>query len=95
MSDRHGEGIVRLVAAGGPQQAQLWRQALEGQGVRCRVVSESLGGSGVAYPGHPVPELGVHKEGAERAQAIREGLKTRPPGYVPPTCGGPTWRGPS
>jgi hypothetical protein len=41
MSDRHGEEIVRLVAAGGPQQAQLWRQALEGQGVRCRPLRDN------------------------------------------------------
>jgi carbon storage regulator len=80
MSDRHGEGVVRLVTAGSPHEAHLWRQALEGQGVRCRVVGEYLGGFGVVPPGNPVPELWVHQEDAERAQAIVEGLKRRPPG---------------
>jgi hypothetical protein len=37
MSDRHDEEIVRLVTAGGPQEAHLWRQALEGEEIRRRV----------------------------------------------------------
>jgi hypothetical protein len=80
MSDHQGEGIVRLVTASSPQEAHLWRQALEHEGIRCRVVGEYLGSFGVVYPGHPVPELWVHKEDAERAQAILEGFKKHPPG---------------
>jgi hypothetical protein len=80
MSDQHGEEIVRLVTAGSPQEAHLWRQALEDEGVRCRVAGEYRGGFGVVYPGHPVPELWVHQEDAERAQAILGGFKKYPPG---------------
>jgi putative signal transducing protein len=79
MSDRHGEEIVRLVTASSPQEAHLWRQALEDEGIRCRVVGEYLGSFGVVYPGHPVPELWVHRDDAERAQAILEGSKKQPP----------------
>ena len=68
------------MTASGPQQAQLWRQALEGQGIRCRVAGDYLGDFGVVYPGHPAPELWVRRDDAERAQALREGLQeARPP----------------
>jgi hypothetical protein len=80
MSDHQGEGIVRLVTASSPQEAHLWRQALEDEGIRCRVVGEYIGSFGVVYPGHPVPELWVHKEDAERAQAILGGFKKYLPG---------------
>jgi hypothetical protein len=77
MSDRADEEVVRLVTASSPQEAHLWRQALEGQGIRCRVVGEYLGGFGVVPPGHPVPELWVHRQDAERAQAILADLANR------------------
>ena len=80
MPDRPGGGVVQLVTASSPQEAHLWRQALEGRGIPCRVVGEDLGGFGVVYPGHPVPELWVHQEDAERAQAVLEGFKKYPPG---------------
>ena len=35
--------IVRLAAASNPQEAAQWRQALEAEGIRCRVVGEMLG----------------------------------------------------
>jgi hypothetical protein len=74
-----GDEIVRLVTANSPQQAHLWRQALEDEGIRCRVVGEYLGGFGIVPPGHPVPELWVHRKDAERASTILEGLqKPRP-----------------
>jgi hypothetical protein len=60
------------VTASGPQQAQLWRPALEGQGIRCRVVGGCLGTFGVVSPGHPGPELWVCRQDAERAQAVLE-----------------------
>jgi hypothetical protein len=79
MSDYPDEEIVRLVTASIPQEAHLWRQALEDQGIRCRVVGEYLGSFGVVYPGHPVPELWVHRQDADRAQAILDRLpKARP-----------------
>jgi hypothetical protein len=79
LSDPHGEEIVRLVTGNSPQEAHLWRQSLEDLGIRCRVVGEYLGSFGVVYPGHPVPELGVHREDAKRAQAILEGLQEARP----------------
>ena len=79
MSDRPGQEIVRLVTASSPQEAHLWRQALEGEGVRCLVVGEYLGSFGVVYPGHPVPELWVHQEDAERARAVLERLQEARP----------------
>jgi hypothetical protein len=68
------------VTAGSPQEAHLGRQALEGQGIPCRVVGAYLGGFGVVYPGHPVPELGVRRQEARRAQAVLEALQNRRPG---------------
>jgi hypothetical protein len=79
MSEYQGEEIVRLVTAGNPQEAHLWRQALEQEGIRCRVVGEYLGSFGVVPPGHPVPELWVHRDDAERAKTFLAGfLKQRP-----------------
>ena len=79
MSDRPGQEIVRLVTASRPQEAHLWRQALEDEGVRCQVVGEYLGSFGVVYPGHPVPELWVHQEDAERARVVLERLQEARP----------------
>jgi Putative prokaryotic signal transducing protein len=64
------DDIVRLATAGDPQEAHLWRQALEGEGIRCHVVGEYLGSFGVAPPGHPVPEVWVLRRDAERARQI-------------------------
>jgi hypothetical protein len=75
----HAEEFVRLVNASRPQQAQLWRQALEGQGIPCRVAGESLGGFGVVYPGHPGPEFWVRRDDAERAQAVLKGSQEARP----------------
>jgi hypothetical protein len=74
MFDRHGDDVVRLVTASNPQEAHLWRQALEDQGIRCRV-DEYFGGFAVVPPAYPVPELWVHQEDAERAQSILNGLR--------------------
>jgi hypothetical protein len=46
----HDDDIVRLETASSPQQAHLWRQALEEQGIRCRVVGEYLGSFGLVPP---------------------------------------------
>jgi hypothetical protein len=62
--------IIRLATAGDPQEAHLWRQALEEAGIGCQVVGEFLGSFGVAPPGHPVPELWVRQADAERARQI-------------------------
>jgi hypothetical protein len=69
------------VTASNPQEAHLWRQALEDQGIRCRVVGEYLGGFAVVPPAYPVPEnlLLIHQEDAERAQSILQGLRAATP----------------
>jgi hypothetical protein len=77
MPDPQGDEIVRLATASNPQEAHLWRQALEDKGIRCQVVGEYLGGFGIVPPGHPVPELWIHREHAERAQAALEELQNR------------------
>jgi hypothetical protein len=79
MVDHDDEEIVRLVTAGSPQEAHLWRQALEAEGIRCRVVGEYLGSLGV-YPGHfAVPELWVHRGDVERARVVLDGLQKHRP----------------
>jgi hypothetical protein len=67
--------IVRLATAGDPQEAHFWRQALEDEGIRCQVVGEYLGSFGVAPPGHPVPEVWVLRQDAERARQILDQLR--------------------
>jgi hypothetical protein len=79
MSNPQGSEIVRLGTASNPQQAQLWRQALEDQWIRCRVGGEYLGGFAAVPPGYPVPELWVRQEDAERAQSVLKGLRAAPP----------------
>src|SRR5207248_6947028 len=69
------EEIVCLATAGDTPEAHLWRQALEGEGIRCHVVGEYLGSFGVAPPGHPVPELWVLRQDAERARQILDRLR--------------------
>jgi len=79
MSDRYGDEVVHLATASSPKGGHLWRQALEEQEIHCRVVSEYLGSFGVVYQGHPVLELWVHRDDAERAQAVLEDLRERRP----------------
>ena len=42
----HNDDIVHLATATNPPEAHLWRQALEGEGIRCHVVGEYLDGGG-------------------------------------------------
>ena len=72
MSESEEDRVVRLATASNPQEAALWRQALEAEGIRCRVVGESLGSFGVVYPGSVQPEIWVFRTDAERVQAILE-----------------------
>jgi hypothetical protein len=62
--------IIRLATARDPQEAHLWRQALEDAGIRCQVVGEYLGSFGIAPPGHPVPEVWVLEEDVGRASQV-------------------------
>jgi hypothetical protein len=65
-----GEDVVRLVTLSTPQEAQLLRQALEAEGIRCRVVGELLGGFGVVPPALPAAEVWVGRADLERARAV-------------------------
>jgi hypothetical protein len=75
MSGTTDDRIVRLATASNPQQAALWQQALEGEGIRCRIVGEMLGSFGVVYPGSVQPEIWVFESDVERARGV---LESRP-----------------
>ena len=70
MSASADDRIVRLATASNPQEAALWQQALEAEGIRCRVVGETLGSFGVVYPGSVQPEIWVFESDAHRARAV-------------------------
>ena len=62
--------IVRVATDNSLQEAHLWRQALEEEVIICRIVGEYLGSFGITPPGHPEPEIWVHRDDANRARAI-------------------------
>ncbi len=63
--------IVRLATATNPQEAYLWRQALEDEGIRCQVVGDYLDAGVGDIPGLR-PELWVHREDLDRARTLLE-----------------------
>jgi hypothetical protein len=67
--------VVRLAIALNPQEAAMWEQALDGEGIRCVVVGETLGSFGVAFPGSVQPEIWVFEHDADRGKAILESLR--------------------
>jgi hypothetical protein len=70
MSASADDRIVRLATASNPQEAALWQQALEAEGIRSRVVGETLGSFGVVYPGSVKPEIWVFESDLDRARAV-------------------------
>ena len=61
--------IVRLGSAGTLQEAYAWKDALDAEGIRCRVVGEFLTqGFGVGVPGM-YPEVWVYGRDLARARA--------------------------
>lgn len=65
--------IVRLATAVNPVQAHIWEQALEEEGIPCKVVGEFLDAGVGDIPGVSA-EIWVHEEDLPRAEAIlREG----------------------
>jgi hypothetical protein len=70
MSASSDDSIVRLATAANPQEASLWQQALEAEGIRCRIVGEMLGSFGVVYPGSVRPEIWVFESDVDRARAV-------------------------
>lgn len=70
MATQHpDEDIVRLATAPNPAQAHIWQQALEQEGIRCKVVGDFLNASFGDLPGLQ-PELWVYREDVERAKAV-------------------------
>jgi hypothetical protein len=65
----HPDDIVRLSTANNPQEAYLLRQALEEAGIQSQVVGDYLEVGVGDVPGMR-PEVWVHRNDAERAQAI-------------------------
>jgi hypothetical protein len=69
----HAE-VVRLATASDGLQADLWRQALEAEGIRCRVVGADVGIIGDLVFGQLggaiQPEVWVLRPDADRARQI-------------------------
>jgi hypothetical protein len=64
-----GDDIVCLAKARTPFEAHLWRQALEDEKIRCKVVGDYLDAGVGDVPGFR-PEVWVHRHDFERAKAI-------------------------
>ncbi len=72
MTRTPGDEIVRLTTARDLQEAHLWKQALEEEGIRCRVVGDHLTeGFGIGFI-FAYPELWVFRGDVENAKAILE-----------------------
>jgi hypothetical protein len=63
--------VVRLATAANPVEAHIWQQALEAEGIRCRVVGDYLDSGFGDVPGVS-PEIWVHREDLGRAEAVLE-----------------------
>ena len=66
-----GDDIVRLATAGNRAEADVWRQALEEEGIACKVVGDYLEAGFLDAPGVR-PEVWVHRNDLERAAAVLE-----------------------
>jgi hypothetical protein len=74
MSENPSDEIVRLATAPNPPVAHIWEQALKEEGIRCKIVGDYLETGLGNIPGMRA-EIWVHKEDAERAQAIISDLE--------------------
>ncbi len=63
------DDIVHLASAVNPVEAHVWKQALEEEGIRCRVVGDYLDVGIGDVPGLNA-EVWVHKDDLERARAV-------------------------
>jgi hypothetical protein len=73
-----GDDIVRLARASNQAEAYLWQQALEEEGIPCKVVGDLLEGGIGDVPGIR-PEVWVHRPDLERAGAFLEAHVRRGP----------------
>ncbi len=69
MHDQHEDDIVCLATSITPVQAHIWQNALEEEGVRCKVVGDYLESGLGNVPGVGA-ELWVHQDDLERAKEI-------------------------
>ncbi|HZZ78104.1 MAG TPA: DUF2007 domain-containing protein [Gemmataceae bacterium] len=61
--------IVRIATALNPEQAYIWRDALEAEGIKCRVVGDYLD-AGIGDISGLSPEIWVHRADVERATRV-------------------------
>ena len=64
-----GRDIVRLATASNPVEAYVWKQALEEEGIPCKVVGDLLE-AGIGDVGEIRPEVWVYRPDLERAGAF-------------------------
>ena len=69
--------IVRLVTAPNPFEAHIWEQALQREGIHCKVVGDFLAGGLGDVPGI-LPEVWVRQGDVARAQEIIEEASKKP-----------------
>jgi hypothetical protein len=69
MSTHDPHDVVRLAQASNPQEAHIWRQALEAEGIRCKVVGDYLD-AGLGDISSLRAEVWVHRDDLTRAEAI-------------------------
>jgi hypothetical protein len=65
----HPDDIVRLAKANNPQEAYLLKQALDEEGIQCRVVGDYLD-AGIGDVSGIQPEIWVHRDDVDRARRI-------------------------
>ena len=70
----HDEEVVRLADAPTAQEAHAWRQALEADGIYCRVVGDYLDASFGSLNTIPA-ELWVRRPDLERARAVLQSFR--------------------
>ncbi len=71
-----GEDIVRVATASNPVEAYVWKQALEEEGIPCKVVGDLLE-AGIGDVGGIRPEVWVRRTDLERAGAFLEAHMNR------------------
>lgn len=71
-TDIGSDDIVRVGTASSVPEAYAWRQALQDEGINCKVVGEYLGvgGFGTIAAGNIAPEVWVHASDIDRARSI-------------------------
>lgn len=77
MAEEHRVDVVCLARATSPQTAHVWRQALEAEGIYCKVVGDYLD-AGMGTLDTIPAEVWVRKSDVERARAILDTVEPLP-----------------